>query len=386
MAESRPVDPFNVDFSTVEAEKQSIYRRLGLINGLLIGLALGVGAWGAEAWRIAQLPVNSFLPSLLLGLSLVVVLCGFVGWLTCRVARTPLTVLLWLAAAVISMLIMGYLPYYGRTLTVWVADARFWGRVVFPYTLEGSPVGFILGGLLIILVLTILGLLQNYRLENLTSEVSHRGRLNGRTWVSLLLPLPVVFLVSLLTQSVLSNPAPSAFGITDRAIAVAQNYEGDLRQLRLGDGISYIALRSVHGMIGSEYTLSVIDVNPLTSTVIVGADFANGAWVYCRVINDQLSFCYDASLAYVDGLRVLVTGVAAPEECRGCVLQATDEATAWLAERRDRFGADPAIEGVAQQGSHVLMRVTGDEIAAECWIEGVAPTMLMACEEVESGQ
>jgi hypothetical protein len=244
----------------------------------------------------------------------------------------------------------------------------------------------VLGGLLIILILVILGLLQSYRLENLVSEVSHRGRLNGRGWLSLLLPLPLVFLVSLVTQSVMSNPTAPALSITNRAITVAQNYEGDLRELNMGDGISYAALRPVQEAIDGEFTLSIVDVNPLNATVIVRADFANGAWVYCRVINGQLSFCYDASPGYVDGLRVLVTGQPAPEACRGCVLQATDEASAWLVERRERFGDDPAIERVAQQGSHVLMRVTGDEIAAECWIEGVAPAMLMACEEVDSGQ
>jgi hypothetical protein len=386
MAESRPVDPFDVDFSAVSAEDLPVYRRLGAINGLLIGLALALGAWGPEAWRVARLPVTAYLPSLLLGLGLVVALCGLVGWSTSRIARTPVTVLLWIATAVISMLILGYLPYYGRTFTSWLADSRFRGRAVFPYTSEGSPAGLILGGLLIILVLAVLGLLQGHRLENLTSEVSHRGRLNGRGWVSLLLPLPLVFLASLITQSVMSNPTAPALDVTHGAIAVAQNYEGDLRQLDLGDGIDYGALRPVQGMIGGEYTLSIVDVNPLNSTVIVRADFANGAWVYCRVINDQLTFCYDGAPIYTIGLRSLITGEPPPEECRGCILQATDEAADWLDERRDRFGDEPTIERIVQQGSHVLMRVAGDVITAECWIEGVTPTRLTACREVNSIQ
>lgn len=382
MAQMGSLDPFEAHLTSVEIEKLPLYRRLGMLNGLLIGLALGLGAWGLEAWRVAQLPVSGYMPSLFLGLGLVVALCGFVGWLTSRIARTLISVILWIATAVICMLILGYSPYHGRTFAVWLADSRFWGRAVFPYTSEGSPAGLILGGLLIILVLAVLGLLQGHRLEGLAGEVSHRGRLNGRGWLSLLLPLPLVFLASLITQSVMANPAAPALDINNRAIANAQNFEGDLRRLDLGDNIDYGALRSVQEMIGGEYTLSIGDVNPLNATVIVRADFDNGDSVYCRIINDQLSFCYDASLAYVDGLRVLVTGRPAPEACRGCVLQATDEAAAWLVERRDRFGDDPAIERVAQQGSHVLMRVTGDDVVAECWIEGVAPAMLTACREV----
>jgi hypothetical protein len=383
MAETRPVDPFDIDFSTVDAHRRPIYRRLSVLNGLLIGLALGLGAWGMEMARIARLPVSSYLPALLLGLGLVVALCGLVGWLTGRIGLTPVTVVLWGLAAVVCMLILGYLPYYGRTLTVWLLDRQFWGRAIFPYALEGSPIGVVLGGLLIILVLVGLALLQNYRLENISLEAGPRGRLNARGWLSLLIPLPVVFLASLITQSVLSNPAAAAFEITNRAVANAQAYDGDLRGLELGDGISYGALQPVKALLGPAYTLSIVDINPLNSTVIVGVDFADGGWVYCRVINDQLSFCYDASPPYIEGLRSLVTGVPPAEDCRGCLLQATDEAAAWLAERRDAIG-DPEIHRVAQQGNHVLMRVRGDAgLTVECWVVGVTPMRLTECHEVE---
>ena len=382
MAETRPVDPLDIDFSTIDAHRRPIFYRLSFLNGLLIGLALGVGAWGMEMARIARLPVTSYLPALLLGLGLVIVLCGLVGWLTGRIGLTPVTVVLWGLAAVVCMLILGYLPYYGRTFTVWLLDRQFWGRTIFPYTLEGSPVGLVLGGLLIILVLMGLGLLQNYRLENITLETGPRGRLNGRGWLSLLTPLPVVFLASLITQSVIANPAAAAPEIINRAVANAQAYDGDLRGLELGDGISYGALQPVKALLGPEFTLSIVDVNPLNSTVIVGVDFADGGWIYCRVINDQLSFCYDASPPYTEGLRSLVTGVPPAEDCRGCILQATDEAAAWLAERRDLLG-NPEIQRVAQQGNHVLMRVSGDAgFAVECWVVGISPMQLTECHEV----
>lgn len=382
MADTRPVDPFSVDFSADDAPRQPRYRRLSTINGLLIGLAFGLGAWGLEALRIARLPVESYLPALFLGIGLVVALCGFVGWLTGRVANTPFTVVLWAITAVICMLILGYLPYYGRTFATWLLDSRFWGRVVFPYALEGRPSGMILGGLVIILTLIVLAVLQNYRMENISSEADARGRLNGRGWLSLLLPLPVVFLVSTITQGVMANPAVAAIEVVNRAVSVAGDYEGDLRLLDLGDGISYAALAQVHDQLSGDFTLSLVDANPLNSTVIVGVDFSDGAWIYCRVINDQLSFCNDATPAYTVGLRSLLTGEPLPDDCRGCALQTDEEAAAWLVERRDHWGSDPAIERAAQQGSHVLMRITGDDLAAECWIEGMTPTQLTSCVEV----
>ncbi len=387
MAETHSLDPFNLDSSAVEAEKRPAYRRIGLLNGLLIGLALGLGAWGLEAWHVAQLPVTGYMPSLALGLGLMVIMGGLVGWLTSRIALTPVAVALWALTGVLGILIMGYTPYYGRTLMAWLADWRFRGRDVYPYVLEGSVTGLILGGLLIILVLAVLGLLQSYRLENITSEVSQVGRLSRRGWISLLVPLPLVFLAGLVTQSVMANPTAPAVEITNRAILVAQDFDGDLRDLNLGDGISYIALRPVQDMIDGDFMLSIVDINPLNATVVVRAEFSEGAWVYCRVINGQLTFCDDASPAYTRGLRSLITGEPLPDRCRGCGLQSPDEVNTWLAERRDRLGRDPVIERVAQEGSHVLMSVTGDDgYVIECWIEGVGPTRVTECREVGGGQ
>ena len=109
MAETRSVDPYNVDLSGTEAHKRPAYRRLGLLNGLLIGLALGVGAWGYEMLRVTQLPVTSYMPSLWLGVAAVVLLCGFVGWLTARIGLTIVSVVLWGLVAGASMLIMALL-------------------------------------------------------------------------------------------------------------------------------------------------------------------------------------------------------------------------------------------------------------------------------------
>jgi len=372
MASTHPVDPFDIDFSADESRKEPGFRQLSLVNG----------PWGLEMWRIVRLPVVSYLPVLLLGMGAVIVLCGFVGWLTGRIANTPIAAVLWAATAVVCMLFLGYLPFYGRTLSIWLLDTRFWGREIFPYTREGRPAGMILGGLLIILTLTIFGFIQNYRMENINSERGKTGKLTGRGWVSLLLPLPVVFLVSLITQSVLSNPASSAIAVVNRAITVAQGYEGDLRLLQSGDGISYAALAPVQDRLSADFTLSLVDMNPLNSTVVVGADFDNGAWIYCRVVNDQLLYCSDAAVAFSTGLHSALTGEPLPEDCRGCEIKIGDEAAAWLAEHRGRLGAAPTIERVAQQGSFILTRITGDDIVAECWVEGVTDVWLTECREV----
>ncbi len=378
MAEARP---FELDLNAPEHHTLPAYRRLGLLNGLIIGLALGLGAWGLEMVRVARLPLPLAVPALLVGVLFTILLGGFVGWLSARIARTVVTVVLWVAAGVVAMLAVGYAPFLGRSVVVWLTDPRFFGRQIFPSTLGGTTGGLILGGVLIFLVLGVLGLLQNHRLEGLVQEMRGGWLPSGRAWLALLLPLPIVFLIAMATSSVIANPAALAAQITHGAILRAQTIEGDLRDVPDVGNTGLLSLRPVQDRIDGPFTLSIADVDAVTSTVVITATFDSGQWINCRVINDQLTFCYDAAPPFTSGLLSLVTGRPPPEGCRGCVLDATDAAEAWLAERRAAFGPQPAVERLAQWGNTVLMRVTGDALAAQCWIEGVSPAVLTGCVE-----
>ena len=228
MAEARP---FELDLNAPEHHTLPAYRRLGLLNGLIIGLALGLGAWGLEMVRVARLPLPLAVPALLVGVLFTTLLGGFVGWLSARIARTVVTVVLWVAAGVVAMLAVGYAPFLGRSVVVWLTDPRFFGRQIFPSTLGGTTGGLILGGVLIFLVLGVLGLLQNHRLEGLVQEMRGGWLPSGRAWLALLLPLPIVFLIAMATSSVIANPAALAAQITHGAILRAQTIEGDLRDV-----------------------------------------------------------------------------------------------------------------------------------------------------------
>jgi len=377
MAETQP---FQLDLDAPDSHTLPAYRRLGLLNGLLIGLALGLGAWGVEVVRAARLPLPLTIPALLLGILLLTVLGAFIGWLSARIARGWVTVLLWLAGAVVASLGIGYLPFHGRTVTAWLADPRFFGRNVYPNSLGGSNLGLVLSGLFILVVLGALALLQSYRLENMVGEMHDRRWPNRRAWLALLLPLPLVFVSALSTSNAMVNPAATAAGLTNRAILRAQAYEGDLRDLPSEGGITYMALRPVHELIDGPFTLGFVDNNVATATATVAAHFDSGNWIQCSIINDQFNFCYDARLVYMDGLRGLITGEAPPENCHTCDLTATDEAAAWLAEHNVAFGPQPIVMLEAQQGNTVLLRAAGEEgFAALCWVEGIDPPTVTSC-------
>ncbi|HQF69939.1 MAG TPA: hypothetical protein PLH39_01530, partial [Promineifilum sp.] len=79
MAETQPLQ---LDLNAPDMHTLPAYRRLGLLNGLLIGLALGLGAWGVEVVRAARLPLPLTVPALLLGILVLTVLGAVIGWLS----------------------------------------------------------------------------------------------------------------------------------------------------------------------------------------------------------------------------------------------------------------------------------------------------------------
>jgi hypothetical protein len=283
---------------------------------------------------------------------------------------------------VLSALFIGYQPYFGRTLGVWFSDSRFWGIDVFPFT-SGSNAGLILGGLVIILALTILGVLQSYRLETAQRELTAKGRLSWRSWLTLLIPFPFVFLAAFVTTSMQVNPAATAAAVVYDAIEVSRSYDGDLFQLGLERGSNYAALQGVRDQLTDSYTLNVGEVDNQASMAFVLAEFDNGAWINCRVINDQLSFCFDAAPPYEVGLASLITGEAPPEICRGCVPRVSEDTQAWLAARSEQLGPQPQIERLAQWGGYVLMRAAApdDSFAVDCWFDRMSPVTLDYCQE-----
>lgn len=381
MATFRSLD---LDLSATDAGKQPLYHRLALLNGLFIGLALAAGAWGLEAIRVLQLPFQHYLPTLLLGMGLVTVLSTLVGWLTGRWPNTVLAVVLWLGIAAITTLTMGYLGSYGRTLVAWLADSRFWGRNVYPYALDGSVTGLLFGGFLLFLVLGILGLLQSYRLENLLSNLGARTRFDGRTWIGLLWPMVLVFLTAYFTRSFMFDPAASAAAIINDAVQAVQGYDGDLTELARTTGINYDALAAVRDQLPGDYRLAIAEVDPPTSTVIVSLNYEDGRWLYCRLINDQLSFCYDAAPPYTVGLASLLTGTPVPDGCRGCEPRFQDETLrAEIRALGETLEPPITVGRIAQQGSHVLVSATdANGTAVECWFEGVTRTYLTSCTAV----
>jgi hypothetical protein len=370
------------DWETLEPQERPGYGKLSLLNGLFIGASLALGSWGLEAWRLAGLPVENAYISLILGSLSLIILCTVIGSLSGRMAKPWMPVILWLLTAMLCALIIGYQPYIGRTVAEWLADTRAWGLPI--YISESiTNTGLILGSLPLIVILAVLALLQSGRLERAVVELGDRGRMTSRALLILLAPMPFVVLAAYITSSIQIKPAAGALDQVDKAIKVAYSKEADLTQLGIQKGINYGALSAVQDQLTDNYVLRIGENDPAAGQTFILAEFDNGAWINCRTIYDQLTFCYDAGPPYIVGLASLIKGEPPPEDCRGCQIRLDEELAAWLQARGPRLGSNPKIERLGQWGGFVLVKASAadDSYHIECLFDKMSPLQLASCEE-----
>lgn len=367
-----------------EINQSPSYRTLGLLNGILIGLALALGAWGFSTYTELSLPTKTPVAGFFLAGFLVIVISGTVGWLTARSGNVVFTVLLWLLAAGLSVLIIGFEATYIRTFFIWLNDSRFWGLSVFPLS-SGSLVPTLITGFFVFLALGVLAFLQELRLEGVHGHLGPNHRFSIGALFYLFVPLPIVVIVGFITNNLVSAAnAPFAIEQVYEVIQTGRTYEGDLFALSREKGINYNAIRGLQDMMSENYTLGISGFDPANATVLVTAEFDNGAWIDCRVVNEQVNFCFDASPPYTIGFASLITGEALPENCAACNIHVDETWRSWLMARNGNFDSDPQIEKVARWGTYTLMRAESPDsnYAVECWFSRSGVIELESCSEI----
>ncbi len=317
------------------------------------------------------------LPSLVAGIVLVCLVGSLAGWLTARADSAWAGALSWFLAALLVTVIVGYLPYTGRTLTIWLMDPRFWGLPI--YTVDATAQARLLSGFFLVLCFAFLGATQPDRLESGLAALTPAGRLTVQSVLIVGWPLVFAIAVGWLMDGTINQPLRDPPQMLNSAIPVARDYSGDLIAYGRQQAINYGVLNPVRYQLGGRYTLMISDIEMNVGagqTVEVTAEFDNGAWVNCRCFVGQLSFCEDARPPYFQSFPALLAGGDVADN-----LQASDAWRGWLRERGAKLGPAPRLRRLAQWGSYVLMRAEAQDskAAVECLFSGIKPVLLERC-------
>ncbi len=378
--------PQEVDHETLPS-----FRRLGVVQGLLIGLAIAVGFWLPKMWIMARLPVWFPYGGAILSGFAVLLLASFAGWLSSTVRRPLFALLVWLGTAVLICVSLGMLPPIGQNWAVWLADDRFSGLTIVQSPDHLFWWSFVIAGFLMVALLPLMAILQNTNLVSVHQEVVNGHRFNKQVVFRLLLPALLAGFIGALFPDLTTSAPHEALVITNQAIQRVRDYDDELFQLSLDTGFNYNALNGVRDQLDGPYTLLVNEVVDSWSSAMITAHFDSGAWVNCRVnITQQdatyFSFCFDAAIPFTDGMNHLLYDNVPADSCRRCEVTAAATWQTWLQERAALFEAPPAWERVAQHGRFVIIEAdTSQNSQISCQLEGSEQVQLISCEEIARG-
>lgn len=375
----------------IDHESLPSFRRLGLVYGCLLGLAIALGFWLPKIVVMSRLPVwFPYGGAILSGLA-VLLLGGLAGWLSSALRRPLFAFLVWLGTAVLICISLGMLPPIGQNWAVWLADGRFSGLPIAQSPTHLFWWSYLIAGFLLISLLPLMAILQNNNLVSAHQELVYGRRLNRKAAFRLLLPALLAGFIGALFPDLTTSAPREAMIVTDQAIQRVRGYDGELFQFSLDTGFNYNALGSVRDQLDGPYTLLVNEIVDEWSSAIITAHFESGAWINCRVTITQqdvvyFSFCFDAAIPFTDGMNHLLYNNVPEDSCRRCKVTADATWQTWLQERASLFDSPPVWERVAQYGRFIIIEAaTNQNSKLTCLLEGSEQIQLVTCEEMEIG-
>jgi hypothetical protein len=370
---------------------QHAVQRLTWLNGLIIGLSLSAGVWGRDLWAWLRMPAPlGRLVTILLGILLVTTLCAVVSWLVARFSNALVGAAIWLVAGLIINQIIGHTVFEVRTLFGWLEQWPLRGILLYP-PIDTLGAKLFVSGFFIVLVITMFGLLQDYRLTEIGNELLEEHALTGRGRWLLLLPIPALLGIGLIVDRVHNRPIRVALTAVYQIIDGGRTYEGDLFWYGQQQGPHYIVIEQLRDQMSADYTVSLARFGSGYGGVQVAAEFDNGFLMRCRVaprgdngLPDYVTFCADAMIPYTVGFTSALTGKPIPETCRFCGVEVPATWQTWLEARRGAWDGAPQLTRRAVAGLHVLMRAESADgsHAIDCLFAEDSPVTLVECRDV----
>lgn len=278
---------------------------MGLLFGTIAGLAFSLTAWGIDAIQLAQAhaayPLLKFIPGLIIS-----VLTGaIVGWLTIRLDRLWIGMLLWaLLAGVYTWLVM-WLPLKGSPTLLSLLEPNQAHLLYYP-SIESQSQFAVMGLIVNGFVALICGLMEIHLIDQ---------AMMGMGTLALISPLLISFAVFALAGTsgdyLINRHFRESMQAMDELIQFAADNEGKevpaivARQKRLS------VVKDLDDLITYPRKLTLIGYDEMLGQMDILVDF-NGNWVRCSVIYNQPTMCKRLML---DSLRFACDETTNPNSC-----------------------------------------------------------------------
>lgn len=257
---------------------------MGLLFGIVAGLAFSMTAWGVDAFLLMQahatFPLLKFVP----GLLICVMAGALVGWLTIRIERIWVALLLWALLACLFVWLVMWLPLKFTPAFLRFFTPKITDLIYFPPI--DNEIQFKIIGLIVIgFMCLVCGLMEIHLLD--------QAMLTTGT-LSLITPL----LISLALFTIAGNSADDLLNrlfrepvqIMDNLIQYAADNQGKEISPILARQKRLTVVKNLDGLITRPRTLTLIAFDRTLGQVDILIDF-NGKWARCSVIYNQPTMC-----------------------------------------------------------------------------------------------
>ncbi len=162
--------------------------RLGLLYGLIAGLAFALLAWGVDAFQLAQANAAYFWVKIIPGLAISLVAGSLVGWLTIQFGNHLLAILMWGLLAGLFTWLAVWLPITGSAKIIGWIDPQITHWFDFSKVQDVGQINLI--SLLVVGILALIaGLLEINLVDQATLSPYIIGRMGALVVCAILLGL-----------------------------------------------------------------------------------------------------------------------------------------------------------------------------------------------------
>jgi len=256
----------------------------GLLYGLAAGLAFAIFAWGVDSFVLASAHGTFAWVKFIPGLFICVFCGGLTGWLTIRLQRIWLGIILWVAQALLFAHLVMWLPIKFAPVIIKIFNPSLGEFLKYPYYPELNQ-NLWFGFAIVAIVSIICGLLENILIDQALFSSGN---------YAIVVPLVVCFLAFSLVgntaDSLLNKHLREPIQVVDKLIKFAYENRDEEVPAEVAHAMRLAAVSPVKDLITEKRSLILSNYDQYLGQVDVLVDF-EGQWVKCTVIYGQVTNC-----------------------------------------------------------------------------------------------
>lgn len=256
----------------------------GVWFGMALGFTFSLFTWGMDAYKLQQ--IHGLAPWLkfLAGAIPCTTVGALVGWLSVRLDKPILAMILWLAAAIFFAWLAINLPFRVMPRLLGVIEPDIRGLLHYSYY-EGFSARLALGYFWVAIFMALAGLIQLPMSDSAVFSTSILGKIS---------PMLVVLILMAIAGSSMDNfsneSLRSPVEAVDSTVQYFLEHQGQKVEPQVSRQLHLASLRTVADLVTPERAFVISGYNEFLEQVDVLGRFEQ-AWVECQVFSNQVVSC-----------------------------------------------------------------------------------------------